>query len=189
MPKYNRRRPIRGVTGRRVPGSARMSKPRNVGGFKTNVPRQRSAGGEKGSAIFREFHRQQVRDTRGRFAGGWGFAWIGVEGVANNLDDWEGRVAFNIQRAAKRLAEGMREYMQANAPWQDDPTNDTNARESLQAEVVFHDDLHFTIFLGHGADIYYGIWLEVRWGGKYSIIVPTAHKFGPMLENEIRTMT
>lgn len=184
--KYNRSNRIPGVSGRRVPGSARMPKARGVGGFKTNVPWQSGNGDEWGSAIFREYHRQQVRDTKGRFGGGWGFAWIGLEGVADNLEGWAGWVTANIRKAAELLAAEMERDMKANAPWED---RTFDARAGLQAKVVFTDPTHFTIFLGHGKDIFYGIFLETRFGGRFAIILPTAQKFGPMLEDKIRTMT
>lgn len=164
----------------RVPGSARL--PQQIGGFLTRVPRQPTAG------QFGRAHFQQVRDARGRFAGGWGFAWVGLESTAERIRDLNDHLHETVQEAAQSLADEMVEYARENAPWEDDPSNDTNARESLQAGVVWTDQEHFTIFLGHGADIYYGIWLEVRWGGKYAIIVPTIMAFAPQLGDRVRTM-
>lgn len=145
-----------------------------------------SAGGEAGSALFREFHRQQVRDARGRFAGGWGFAWQGLESVNDNLIAFDKTLHQNIKQAVERLADEMVEYAKANAPW-NDRTGD--ARQGLQSAVVWQDEDHFTILLGHGAEIYYGVWLEVRWGGKFAIILPTIEHFMPQIPGRIASMT
>lgn len=181
---YNRSRPIPGVTGKRIPGNART--PTMRGRHMTNVPFQMGSGGNWGSAIFREYHRQQVRDSHGRFAGGWGFAWQGAEMVADNLEQWEHDTLEGLKQAAESLKDEMVAYMQANAPWSDETGN---ARRELQGVVVWEDDAHFTIMLGHGKDIYYGIWLEVRWGGRYAIVLPTVMQYAPVLAEKIRTMT
>ena len=183
---YNRSRPIPGVSNRRVPGNGRLPKPRNVGGFRTNVPYQDSRGGDWGSAVFREYHRQQVRDVRGRFAGGWGFAWQGLAATADWLEATGWKVVGNIRENAELLKDEMVAWAKSNAPWED---RTGAARRELQGAVVWNDDTHFTIFLGHGNEIYYGIWLEVRWGGKYAIILPTLHHFAPQLGDKLVTLT
>lgn len=62
--------------------------------------------------------------------------------------------------------------MRANAPWQDQTGN---ARSGLRGEA-FHEPNR------HGFDLFhsvpYGIWLEVRWSGKYAIIGPTLKRHG-----------
>lgn len=176
-------RPIPGVSGRRIPGSARMPSPRAVGksGFLSNVPFQKG-----GSSVFREAHRQQVRDTKGRFAGGWGFAWQGLEQVDSNLVDWNHRVHSNLRDAMESLKDDMVQWMKDNKTWED---HTYAAVENLQGHVVWHDDDHFTIFVGHGAEVFYGIWLEVRWGGRFAIVVPAVEHFGPQIGARLRTMT
>lgn len=192
---YNRKNKIPGVSGRRIPGSARMPT-HKVGGFLTNVPHISPGAG--GSAYWREYHRQQIRDSGGRFAGGWGYAWTGLSAADRNVYEWANQKTENIQSAVEELAREMKEYMQSNAPWSDrtaaeriasDDPPGRSAREELQASVVWHTEHDFTIYLGHGADIYYGIWLEVRWGGKYAIVVPTAEHYGPQIMARIGTRT
>lgn len=153
--------------------------PSMVGGLLTRVPQQPNAGD------FRDRHFQQVRDVRGRFAGGWGFAWVGLTGISNNIQDLNTQVHRRVRDAAESLKDEMVAYAKANAPWQN-PTGD--ARAELQGAVVWEDDDHFTIFLGHGSNIHYGVWLEVRWGGKFAIIVPTIMEFAPRFGERIRTM-
>jgi hypothetical protein len=184
---YNRKGKIPGVTGKQIPGSAKLP-PRRVGGFTTRVPYL--SRGQGGSAAFREHHRQQIRDVQGRFAGGWGFAWIGLAAADDALYQWAGQSLSEIKDRVNALADEIKNYMQENAPWTDrspeereadgDPP-ERSARQELQAQVVWNNDASFTIFLGHGAEIYYGIWLEVRWGGRYAILQPTAEVFAPRI--------
>lgn len=181
---YNKSSTIPGVSGRQVPGSARLPKAQLTGGFLTNVGFQ-----QEGSATFREYHRQQVRDARGRFAGGWGFAWQGLEQIDSNITELNKKWHRSIRQAAERLKDEMVAYAQQNAPWEDHPGENEDARQNIQGAVVWQDEEHFTIFLGHGPRVYYGIWLEVRWGGKYAIILPTIQKFGPQLGDRVRTLT
>lgn len=76
-----------------------------------------------------------------------------------------------IKAAAERLADEMKEWAQANAPW-NDRTGD--ARAGLDTDV---DSQGFrqTIYLYHTVE--YGLWLEVRWNGRYAIIIPTLEHF------------
>lgn len=62
--------------------------------------------------------------------------------------------------------------MRKNAPWKD---RTTNARNGLHV-VVEHAPLQHSLTFAHGVP--YGIWLEVRWAGKYSIIMPTVLEEG-----------
>lgn len=164
----------------RIPGGAnKLPNPVPVGGLLTRIPRQPTA------SEFRDLHKQQVRDIRGRFGGGWGFAWVGLEDVAANIERANDQVHENVREAAQSLCNEMVAYAKENAPWTDDTTN---ARQGLQGAVTWSDPEHFTIFLGHGDDISYGVWLEVKQGGKFAIIVPTIMAFAPQLGGRIRTL-
>lgn len=61
------------------------------------------------------------------------------------------------------------------APWID---RTSNARNGLFARA-------YSTARSHGIVLYhtmpYGIWLEVRWGGKYRIIVPTIQRQGALV--------
>jgi hypothetical protein len=128
----------------------------------------------------------QVRDTSGRFAGGWGIAWQGLADISNNIERYVDGVKQSVQDAAEDLKNEMVQWAQTNATWED---RTGNARRGIQGVVVWDDEDHFTIMLGHGKDIFYGIWLEVRWGGRYAIILPTVYHFAPHFGDKIRTMT
>lgn len=99
----------------------------------------------------------------------------GINWYYNSLHPTLGRfvVAANVAVAeyAKNLAEDIKRYAQDNAPW-DDRTGD--ARAGLDTQVDHHG-FRVDIYLFHTVD--YGIWLEIRWGGIYAIIIPTLEHF------------
>lgn len=82
----------------------------------------------------------------------------------------------------KGFARKVEEYAKDNAPW-DDRTGD--ARDGLKA-VGEQRLVTYTITLFHTVD--YGIWLEVRWDGKYAIILPTLEHMGPQFMAELAAL-
>lgn len=76
-------------------------------------------------------------------------------------------VAYHASRASA--------YAKQNAPWQDQTSN---ARNGLFAEAQ-RDAPKYRIIIGHSVP--YGVWLEVRWAGRYQIIRPTVDHEGPEL--------
>lgn len=84
-----------------------------------------------------------------------------------------------VGEVMERLAQQVQDYMHQNAPWSD-RTGD--ARSGLTAEADEDTFLHY-ITLFHTVD--YGVWLEVRWSGRYAIIVPTIEAMGPVVMAEI----
>lgn len=77
------------------------------------------------------------------------------------------------------LAQGVENYAQENASWED---QSGAAREGLTAEAV-SSGFSKAIVLYHTVD--YGIWLEVRWNGRYAIILPTIETMGPRVMAEL----
>lgn len=73
-------------------------------------------------------------------------------------------------------------YAKLNAPWTD---RTTNARNGLIARSGKMANTHF-ITLAH--QVPYGIWLEVRWSGKYAIIMPTIEEYGPKVMNTMQSI-
>lgn len=65
-------------------------------------------------------------------------------------------------------------WMKTTAPWTD---RTGNARNGLGSEVFWVPLQEHTLRLFHR--VAYGIWLEVRWAGKYAIIKPAIEKYGP----------
>lgn len=103
-------------------------------------------------------------------------------------------LAFGLRRYPEKTREKIREvmeefvdeaveYMQANAPWEDQ-TGD--AREGLSGAVESVGSME-SLILYHTVD--YGIWLEIRWGGRYAIVIPTLESMGPELMNRLEGIT
>lgn len=181
--KQGLRNAIPGTTGKRIPGAESAKLPRMVGAMVTRVPTQATA------SLFREANRQQIRDSRGQFAGGFGYSWQGLAAMAANFTEYMDEFDNNVERAAHKLADDMLEYAKANAIWIDHPGEHEDARQNLQSAVVNNGNGSYSVFLGHGRNVYYGVWLETRWGGKYAIIVPTIYKFAPDIGTRIQTQT
>ena len=179
---------IPGVTGRSIPGSPTL--PRIVGNHLTAVPRQETSGD------FREYHRRQIRDVSGRFAGGWGFAWQGLSMIDSNLYKNDKAIKKGLEDAMKELAERMLNFARDNAPWIDYPGDPArpdrpteHARENLQAVVVKEAEDRYSIYIGHGKNVHYGIWLEIRHAGQYAIILPTVRQFAPQIGGLVRAQS
>lgn len=67
-------------------------------------------------------------------------------------------------------------YMRINAPWTD---RTGNARSGLFAKAGHERFKRHWIDLGHRMP--YGIWLEIRFAGKYAIVFPSLVLFGPKI--------
>lgn len=95
-----------------------------------------------------------------------------LKGVAALDDRLDGYVAATFDRQA-RIAEG---WMRNNAPWTD---RTGNARTGLSA-TTDHErkKLHRMNLFGR---VPYQIWLEVRFAGRYAIIIPALVDQGPKL--------
>lgn len=96
-----------------------------------------------------------------------------VETLAPKLDR---ALAAAVEYAATRSEN----YMKKNASWQDQTSN---ARNGLNT-VPFHQGTTHGYHLAHGVP--YGIWLEVRWDGRYGII-PQATQQGGMMVMSLMT--
>jgi hypothetical protein len=99
----------------------------------------------------------------------------GLAGLPKFLDDTVGNTmrfyAPQVESAAK-----------TNAPWQD---RTGNARSGLIARAESSGD-SYAIILAH--QVPYGIWLEVRWAGRYAIIMPTIQAYGPKVMSTLRNV-
>lgn len=148
----------------RVPGSSIQSGYRS---FRTTAEDQSSAGG------FRDLHTKQLRNSLGQFAGTWGIAWQGLDTLSETLGDYARNAEDARRTVMDRLAEEMEAYMKANHPWE----NRTGAAEAGLQAVVVHSADRSTIWVGHGKDVPYGLWLEIMQNGRFAILMPTVLKF------------
>jgi hypothetical protein len=91
-----------------------------------------------------------------------------IDTISPNLDRlpaFINRILFSVMRFEEGRAEA---YARLNAPWTD---RTTNARNGLTAKGGLAGPGLGVLVLAHRVP--YGIWLEVRFGGKYAIIMPT----------------
>lgn len=97
-----------------------------------------------------------------------------------------GALVSNIRQVPERIqhiATGLTDFhgtrgenaMRKNASWKD---RTTNARNGLHVTVTHSPEQHVLTF-AHG--VAYGIWLEVRWAGRYQIIMPSVLSEGRAL--------
>lgn len=87
-----------------------------------------------------------------------------------------------IPKVMEYEATDAQNFMRTNAPWTD---RTANARQGLFARYAGQneDGLH-TMVLYHTMP--YGIWLEVKWAGKYKIIMPATEQAG---RNVMKSLT
>lgn len=88
-----------------------------------------------------------------------------------------------VEAIAKRWAPEIENWMKDNAPWED---RTSNARDGLYTEVNQVAGVMTEIILAHGVD--YGLWLEVRWAGRWSIVTPALDQFGPRVWADVVRM-
>lgn len=91
-----------------------------------------------------------------------------LEQVRGGLLLWAGAVAQSAERDMKR-----------NAPWTDQTGNARNGLYARPFEAMAGnvEDYQVGVILGH--TVSYGIWLEVRWNGRFAIVGPTATTYRP----------
>lgn len=113
-----------------------------------------------------------------------GIQWITPpSALADAVERYGDRVIVAVTAVAQRIATIMQDDAKANAAWTD---RTGNARSGLfgtaerdAAEKVV------TLYLSHGAQLDYGIWLELANEGKHSIIMKTVEAHLPELKSEL----
>lgn len=97
---------------------------------------------------------------------------------------WRGELPANLKRldpyiikrmavAAAAFAPRIEAHMKGNAPWNDQTGN---ARAGLFARPEFGAGEAKIVF---GHSVFYGIFLETRWSGRYAIVLPTLEEMAP----------
>lgn len=116
-----------------------------------------------------------------------GIRWIRPpEELARAVEQYGDRAIVAVAAVAERIAQHMQEDAQANAPWHHWTHN---AQSGLfgTVETDFAQKM-VTIFLSHGADIDYGVYLELANGGRYQVIMPTIERHLPELMTDLRQL-
>lgn len=116
-----------------------------------------------------------------------GIRWIRPpEALAKAIEQYGDRVLVAVQAVAGRIATQMEGDAKASAPWTDRTGNarsglfGTAEREAAQKLVI--------IYLSHGPDIDYGIWLELAHGGNFQIIMPTIERHLPSIKADLQAI-
>jgi len=94
--------------------------------------------------------------------------WRGVPQMSANCLTYADRVRAAVRAVADYFAPVMERYAKQNAPWTD---RTSNARQSLYTMVEELSQDAVVLYLSHGVN--YGVFLEVRWNGRYATIWPT----------------
>lgn len=103
--------------------------------------------------------------------------WQGREDINRNLMRYTAVVRSVLLRLGQYIAgELLEPYAKTNAPW-DDRTG--NARETLWSRAFAMAEEAVVIRLAHGMK--YGVFLETRWAGKYSVLWATIQAHLPVI--------
>jgi len=94
--------------------------------------------------------------------------------LINKLKIAPARAGAALTAAVKYHQPRAESKMKSGAPWTD---RTGNARSSLFTSPEISPGHSYGFVLGHGVS--YGIWLEVRWSGRYATVVPTIQSEGP----------
>ena len=105
---------------------------------------------------------------------------------------WEGDLKLSVKALGPRLNRGIsgmmlanapkvQNYARANASWTD---RTGNARQGLMGTYSKEGGSTHVITLTHSVP--YGIWLEVRWAGRYGIINRTIQSEAPRIMRDLQ---
>jgi hypothetical protein len=100
--------------------------------------------------------------------------------LSNGLRDYNDDVVDAIRIMLDYWAARAVTQMRTEARWTD---RTTNARNGLAAQR-FNETDGGSLVLYHSVP--YGIWLEVRWSGRYAIVGPTLNNIGPQVMRSIQ---
>lgn len=106
--------------------------------------------------------------------------------MKRRLNDIDDRVEETVDRVLKYWATAASSEMKAGAPW----TDRTGAARAGLAAVPRRSGSKAILILFHS--VHYGVYLELRWSGRYAIIGPIMHSVAPrlmaMLTQALRNM-
>lgn len=107
--------------------------------------------------------------------------WVRDE-ITPGIQEMPSKIRQGIANEFRDQAPKVQSYMKRTASWSDQTGN---ARAGLTAEYVGDRDINrIAIRLAHGVS--YGIWLEVKYAGKYAVIRPTLVDEGDRIMAEMR---
>lgn len=104
------------------------------------------------------------------------------QGLRDGINNGNKRLQEKIMITLERYAPEIEGYMKVNAPWSDQTSN---ARNGLAARA-FDEGNSKGIVLYH--QVPYGLWLEVKFSGRYAIILPTIEEYGPRVMSSVKNL-
>lgn len=105
----------------------------------------------------------------------------GIDKLANVIEQHDRKVKRIIAGQFMYHRDVATGFAKTNAPWTD---RTGNARSGLHSTVnVIDQGQAFELILAH--TVYYGIWLEVRFSGKFAILMPTVNYVGALMLERI----
>ncbi len=107
--------------------------------------------------------------------------WVGDDAVLRNMDLYVQKVMWAIRQVATLYSGIMETYAKDHAPWGDVTGN---ARQALYAGVEELANDTVRLYLSHG--VFYGLFLEVRFAGRYSVIWPTIETYLPQIRQSLQ---
>ena len=105
---------------------------------------------------------------------------LGVAAV-DGLRDLQARYS-RVPAIGRQLAQEAEDWAKAQAPWKD---RTGAARANLSVDFIDYGRVYALRF-AHG--VYYGRFLEYRWGGRYAILRPAAAIFTSRLRDRLRRL-
>jgi hypothetical protein len=108
-----------------------------------------------------------------------GFSWEGEVELARSIKEITPGIKRAMVAAAEYNGPKMVSWMKSNAKWVD---RTSNARNGLGGQtLVSGNSVQIVVF----HSVPYGIWLEVRWSGRYGIINPAIEEWFPKVMNTL----
>lgn len=102
--------------------------------------------------------------------------------LSNNLEEITPRIRRAMAIAGRVTATRGQNWMRSNARWTDRTGNARNGLVGVHEAVGRDTDI---VTFAHSVP--YGIWLEVRFAGRYAVILPAVEHWGPKaMEHVVR---
>lgn len=112
-----------------------------------------------------------------------GFVWETApeEAFEATFTGYAAYVRDQVYQLCLRRAPEIETWMKQNAPWTD---RTGNARQALYTFVEQMQEA-VVVNLSHGQGIYYGLFLETRNAGRFSILAPAIDYWGPIIMQDL----
>lgn len=109
----------------------------------------------------------------------------GIDVLAKSIPNLERQVKRAVGLAVLTSEQDAVDFAKKNAPWTD---RTGNARAGLHATHEFgpEDNFYAELIIAHS--VFYGIYLEIRFSGKYAILMPTVNYIGPVIIRKIESL-